>query len=211
MYCPSCGKLNEDDAAYCVACGKALARTAGGYQGGPPAVRYTAEMVPGQHEHILSDTALRDEKGADIYVARRLSMLHLNFDVLDPQGRACGHVSHKAGLAHISFEVSDTMGSILCVVKAGTVRSRGRVPDCWIEDTNGNRQGTFQFQIGILSFVLRRPDGSPVFGAQVSTVGGLDQRLHELGSRRYAITLFDPGYPILELMGVIVAFDNGVI
>jgi len=120
-------------------------------------------------------------------------------------------VNRKSGLAHTSFEVSDAVGSILCVVKAGTVHSRGRIPDCWIEDANGNRQGTFQFQSGILNFVLGKPDGSQVFDAQVSTEGGLGQQLRELGSKRYAITVFDPSCSTLELMGVIVAFDNGVI
>lgn len=220
-YCMSCGKQNEDQAAFCVACGVALPEVKQGPPAGPPAESVTsqppfasflAEMGPGEHEHVSSDISLKDDKGVVVYTVKRPSLLHERFEIVDSQGQTKGRVNRKMHLSHTSFEICDPDGKVLNVFNIkqhAIVNGRRRPPDCWLEDVSKNTQGKIEWVEGFFNFGLMKPDGMEIFGVRTATEGGVLQRLRELGSRRYAIDLFDPAFSVLILAGTIAAFDVG--
>jgi hypothetical protein len=214
-YCMSCGSQNEDQAAFCAACGAPLPEVVQGAPAGSPGegaaaqqafATFTAEMGPGAHEHIFTDVSLKDDKGAVVYIAKRPSMLHENFEIVNPQGETKGRVSRKMHLTHQSFEICDPYDNVLNVFNVGT-RRRNVPPHCWLEDASKNTQGTIEWMAGFFSFGLVKPDGSRVFNARLTTQGGISQKLKELGSRRYAIDLLDPAFSTMILAGTIAAID----
>jgi hypothetical protein len=96
-----CGKQNVDQAAFCMECGAAFPGADQGVQTGSPTegapaqqpfATFTAEMCPGEHEHISTDVSLRDDKGVVVYLAKRLSLLHEDFEIVDSQGETKGRI-----------------------------------------------------------------------------------------------------------------------
>jgi hypothetical protein len=214
-YCMHCGKQNEDKTAFCVTCGEPLSEVEQGRPASSPvesavaqlsSVTYTAETGPGAQKYTSSDISLKDDKGAVVYVAKRTSPLHQNYEIDDPQGQAKGSVNHKAHITHVSFEICDQYKNVLNVIKAGPHR-KGSPPTCWLEDAGGNRQGTFEF-IALGAFGLVKSDGTKVFEARLTAGGRMFQMMKELSSRRYAINVFDPSFSALKLAGTVAAIET---
>jgi len=216
-YCTRCGKQNEDQSAFCVACGAALPEEGQGPPAGspvesalvqPPLVTFTAEKRPLEQGHAFPDISLKDDKGDVVYVAKRRA-LHQSFEIYDSQGETKGSVNHKMHVTHGSFEVCDPYSNVLSVIGIGP-HQKMSPPNCWLEDADGNRQGKFEFT-GSGTFGLVRSDGTKVFDARLTGLtagGGIVQRLKALSSRNYAIDVFDPSFSALMLMGAIAAIET---
>lgn len=221
-YCTRCGRQNEDQAAFCVGCGAAFPQVEQPLSAVPPADRdlaqppfatFTAEMGPGAHEHIFSDVFLRDNRGAVVCIAKRPSMLHENFEIVDPQGQMKGTVNRKIHLMRNSAEICDSDKKVLGVVQVKSVAHSGRrmvLPRCWLEDASGNTQARFEFTTGLSwSIDLVKPDESKVFHAQLTpTGGGVRNYLKGTASKRYSIDVFDPTLSAVVLAGIIAAIDT---
>ena len=215
-YCMRCGKQNEDQAAFCVACGAALPVVQQGPSAGssaeravaqPPSVTFTAETEHLGQGYALPDISLKDDQGAVVYVAKR-KPLHQSFEIYDSQGETKGSVNHKMHATHTSFEVCDPYKNVLNVIGVGP-HNKGSPPNCWLEDASGNRQGRFEFT-GLGVFGLVKSDGTKVFDARLTALtagGGMLQRLKALAARSYAIDVLDPSFSALMLAGTIAAIE----
>ncbi len=113
-YCIQCGKPNDDQAVFCTACGQRFPD-----QSSPavpqtvvPAVTqtsslYTAEMGTGAHKHMLTDVYLRDPSGKVLLVARRQSILHQDYTIVDGNENVMGFIESKGHLTHTSLNLQD--------------------------------------------------------------------------------------------------------
>jgi len=172
-----------------------------------PSARLVAESVPGNHEHVLSDISLMDATGSQVLLAKKPSMMHFHFDVLDARGDKKGEVNHKTHLTNQDFEVSDSSGALLGTVRVG-VHQKGRPPNAWMEDQAGNKIAKFVFEFSILNFGLVKTDGSRVFDARMGGGSGIVGNLQSIGKKRFEIDLFDPSFSLLLLIGSIAALDS---
>jgi hypothetical protein len=216
-YCTRCGKQNEDQSAFCVACGAALLNVeqgpperppVGGASAQPPSATFTAVTERGGQGNAARDISLKDDKGDVVYVAKR-KPLHQSFEICDSQGVTKGRVNHKMHVTHGSFEVCDQYENVLNVIGSGP-HQKWSPPNCWLEDADGNRQGKFEFtRSGI--FGLFKSDGTKVFEARLTGLAGgegMVQRLMALASRGYTIDVFDPSFSALMLMGTIAVIET---
>jgi hypothetical protein len=106
---------------------------------------------------------------------------------------------------------------------------RGSPPKFWIEDDKGNRlgsldfsqrmpnyrmpefgsvEGSLDFTSWITSFSGVRQDGSRVFDASLAGGAALRQELSAWMHRRYAVTLFDTGFPLPTLVAIFAVLDK---
>lgn len=216
-YCMRCGKQNEDQAAFCVACGAALPDVEQGPPEGPPVVgtaaqqpvaTFTAETELGGKGRAAPGIYLKDDKGAVVYVAKRKPS-HQSFEIYDSQGEMKGSANYKMHVTHTSFEVCDPYGNVLTVISAGGWHAAHAPQKHWLEDADGNRQGTFE-RMGSGTLELVKSDGTRVFDASLTAFmadEGMVQRLKALASRSYAIEVFDPSFSALMLIGAIAAIE----
>jgi len=215
-YCTRCGRQNEDQSAFCVACGAALLNVeqspsygspVGGASAQRPLVTFTAVTERGR-ENAARDISLKDDKGDVVFVAKR-KPLHQGLEICDPQGVTKGKVNHKMHFTHSSFEVCDQYGNVLTVIGSG-VHQKWSPPNCWLEDAEGNRQGKFEFaRSGV--FALVKSDGTTVFEARLTGLAGGEgfvQRLMALATRGYTIDVFDSSFSALMLMGAIAVIET---
>jgi hypothetical protein len=215
----NCGKENADQAAFCVGCGtrfpdSAVAETPlfpAAAQAGPTMV-FTAEMGAGAHKHMFTDVYLRDSAGTLLMVARRSSLIHENFAIVDSSEKAIGYLEHKEHLGHSSLMVQDENHNPMGSFQVSNVRKmalgREMPPSCWFEDAGGNKTGTLVFTGGLLGFSAVRLDGSKIFDASLSGGGGFRQTMSAMERRSYAINLVDPGFSQTWLLTAIAAIDH---
>jgi len=216
-YCTRCGKENEDQSAFCVACGAALRSANQGTSGGSPVggtsaqrpfATFTAVTERGGQGNAARDISLKDGKGDVVYVAKR-KPLHQGLEICDSQGVTKGKVNHKMHVTHGSFEVCDEYGKVLTVIGSG-LHQKWSPPNCWLEDAEGNKQGKFEFtRSGV--FVLVRSDGTEVFEARLTGLEGGEgfvQRLMALATRGYTIEVFDSSFSALMLMGAMAVIET---
>jgi hypothetical protein len=213
-YCMRCGAPNDDQSSFCVGCGAALPDAQGeisttGEGKQPGTTTFNVEKRAGEHKHILSDLVFKDDKGAVVLTAKRPSLLHENFDVFDAEGHTLGRVNRKVHLMGSSFEIIDAGQNVISVVQIKSSQ-KGRPPNCWLEDSSGGKQATFEFD-GLLSFHLLRLDGSKVLSASIAFEGGgIRQDLRDLASKRFLIEVFDQTFHGLQLAGTFAAVDVAV-
>jgi len=215
-YCMRCGRQNEDQAAFCVACGNAFPAVQLDTSAGPsgeapvaqaPSATFTVTTGPYGQGHGVPVISLMDSKGAVVYIAKR-KPLHQSFEIFDPQGEKRGLVNFKMHVTHTSFEVCDPYENVLNVISAGP-HMKGRPPNCWLEDGGGNKQGKFEFA-GWGAFGLVKSDGTKVFDARLKGFEageGMFERLKALAARSYDIVLLDSSFSTLMLMGSMAAIE----
>ena len=222
-FCISCGKQNEDGAAFCVSCGHkfpdSLPQTTPSaapdimHQAG---LQLWAELDTGAHQHVLTDVYLRDSFGKTLLVARKPSLLHDNYTMVDGSEAVVGFLTPKMHLTHSSMTLEDPNHAALGTVQHGTLESTRRVgpyvertpPKCWVEDPAGNRLGSVNFANRLLGFAAVKDDGSEIFEASLSGGQGLRQELSAMEHRRWAISVFDPGYPLPMILAIVVVVDK---
>ena len=212
-----CGKENDDQAVFCVGCGQRFpdqAATATQPTGETPQTPsssslYTAEMGAGAHKHILTDVYLKDSSGKVLLVARKQSLLHSEYTIVDGNEVVTGFIRPQTHLTHRTSSVEDANHSALGSIQVSNVSQNRAPPSCWLEDAGGNRLGTMVFTTGLFSFAGVRVDGSPIFEASVRPASGVREALTERGHRAYDINLLDPGLPLPMLVAVIAALGQG--
>jgi hypothetical protein len=155
-----------------------------------------------------TDSYLKDPEGRVLLAARRESLLHENYTIVDGDEVVKGLIEHKAHLTHSELCLEDADHSIQGSVQVSTIRTAGVLPNCWIEDANGNRQGSVMFTSGLLGFSGVKLDGSRIFDASFTSGPGLRQVLTAMEHRVYAINLADNSFPLPMLLTVILAVEG---
>jgi len=217
-YCIHCGKANDDQAVFCMGCGQRFAdqgaSTPAQEMAQGPALPaqspslLTAELGPGAHEHMLTDVYLRDQAGNLLLVARKKSLLHSEYTLVDGTEKVVGFIEPKTHLTHRTISLEDAGHNVQLAVQVSNVEKNRTPPSCWLEDPSGNRFGSIVFYGGPIAFTGVKTDGSVMFQASMATGSGLRQTLSELGHKAYAISLADSGFPLAALLTVITALDQ---
>jgi hypothetical protein len=214
-YCIQCGKPNDDQAVFCTACGQRFPDQSSPAvpQTVAPAVSqtsslYTAEMGTGAHEHVLTDVFLKDPSGKVLLVARRQSLLHQDYTIVDGGGGVAGFIESKAHLTHTSMNVQDANHNLQGSVQLSRMEQKGVPPNCWLEDAGGNKQATIFFTNGVARFSGVRLDGSRIFDASLSAGQGVREALNAFEHRSYSIEVLDSGFPLATLVTLIAAIDH---
>ncbi len=214
-YCTACGKENDDQAAFCTSCGhqfegQAQPSIQQPAAPAPPATLFTAERGSGAHAHIISDIYLKDSSGKAVLIAKKQSMLHENYDVVDGAGAPAGFIETKRHLTSSTVQAEDIGRAVQASMKISSVhmgrgiRPPGQYP---IEDASGAPLASIEFQEGWMSFAVAKPDGSPVFSASISGGQGFRQEMSALSHENYSISLYDQGFPPALVLFIMVAID----
>jgi hypothetical protein len=216
-YCIHCGKANDDQAVFCIGCGQKFSeqsQSPGQQAAQSPAVQaqapsiLTAELGPGAHGHMLTDVYLRDQAGTLLLVARKKSLLHAEYTMVDGSENVVGFIEQKTHLTHRTVSFEDAGHNVQISVQVSNVEKNRAPPSCWLEDSSGNRLGSIVFTAGMMAFTGVKPDGSVIFEASFSSGPGLTQTLSEFGHKSYAINLVDPGFTQQALLTIITALDQ---
>jgi hypothetical protein len=213
-FCMSCGKENEDGAVFCIGCGQRFPPEAansvqpgGVTQQAPPFPVFAAEIGPGAHQHILTDVYLKDSAGKVLLVARKPSLIHSDYTIVDGTEGVQGFMKGQTHLTHKTTLVEDASHNPLGAVQASNISQNRAPPSCWVEDAAGNRLATIAY-FGLMSFGAIKPDGSTIFEARLSAGTGILHSMNELEHRAYAISLADPGFPLPMLLAVITVVEH---
>jgi len=169
---------------------------------------FTAEMGTGAHKHMLTDVYLKDPSGKVVLVARKRSMLHQDYTIVDGNEVVAGFIESKVHLGHTSLNVQDANRMPQGTIQVSNFEQKGVPPKCWLEDAGGNTQGSIFFTSGFLGFSGVRLDGSRIFDASFSAMGRAGSMLEELGKRSYSVQLLEPGFSLAALLAVIAAIDH---
>ena len=222
-FCTSCGKENDDQAIFCSGCGQkfpvdSIAPTTIQQQQlqQPSMVEqtdqltgtvFTTERGPGAHQHMLTDVFLKDASGKALFAARKQSLLHENFNIVDAQEQVVGYISSKQHLTHVSLNVENDTHNVQQIIQVKT--RRGHFPDCWVEDPSGNKLMSIGYAGGMFNFSCVDMNGSKIFDASANNQGGgIISGMNALNRRSYFINLFDQSLPLPTLLSIIVAVDN---
>ena len=210
-YCPACGKESDDLAVFCTGCGQKFPDQSGASLQpisspiAQVASNFTAERGTGAHAHVDTDIFLKDSSGKLVLAARKQSLVHNNYDIVDGSGASAGFIEAKTHLTHRSLCLLDENHKMLWSVSVTSIHSRGVLPNCWLEDADGNRKGSVTFTNGLLGFSFES-NGNTALEASIETGGtGIVQELSSLGHRRYAINLVDAAFQPTLLLTVLVA------
>jgi len=218
-YCTKCGKQNDDQAVFCLACGQKfqdqsapsrVQQSASVAAGAQLSTLLTVERGPGAHGNMLTDVYLRDASGQVLMVARKPSLLHRDYVIVDGNGVVVGFLKPSMHLTHSGMSIEDSNHNLQAVVQqsnlqssthAGPLRLRNP-PKCWIEDVKGNKIGSIVFTNWVTGFSCVKQDGSRVFDASLTGGSGLRQELSAMERRTYAVTLFDTDFPLTTLVAI---------
>jgi hypothetical protein len=229
-YCISCGKQSDDQAAFCAACGQkfpdesspspvqqgAATATTAVAAAAQPGTLLTAERGSGAHKHMLTDVFLKDASGKVLLVARKPSLLHEDYTIVDGNESVCGFMKSKSHLTHSGLGVEDASHNLQAAVQHSNFESSSQVgplrkqnpPNCWIEDAAGNRLASIVFTNWVLGFSGVKPDGSEIFEASLAGGTGMRQELSAMESRTYSVNLLDPGFPLPTLLAILVVANK---
>ena len=226
-FCMSCGKQNDDSAAFCTSCGKPFPATVAApmapaqqQQTVPPLTPlqpivfpgqevYTAELGPGAHKHMLTDVYLRDSSGMTILVARLQSLLHRNYTIVDGNETITGFIEEKTHLTHRTYTLKDASQAPLGSVNISNVEhGRGIPPSGWLEDQFGNKQANIAYTVGVMTFAAVREDGTYLFEATSSFGGGFRESWDSLTKRAYAVRVNDQTITLPLVLTAIAAIDH---
>ena len=213
-FCVNCGKENGDQAEYCAACGSRFpsdpsfsaqqAHTDDSNQTQPGL--FTVERGPGAHEHILSDFYLKDSGGRLVLAAKKQSLLHASFNIVNSQEEIMGFITPKQHLSHKSLNVESETHEIQQTVQVSTIRGKGQPPKCWVEDSSGSKQFSIVYENSFFAFSGVRVDGSRIFDAAIKNdSGGIRSALTALFERTYSINLLDPTFSKVTLLTIFIA------
>lgn len=209
-YCVYCGQAADDQALYCTSCGKAFpapSAPAAAPTQNQSAV-YTSQVEGGAHKHILTDVYLRDSTGKTVLVAKRDSMLHQNYTMVDGSETTAGYIEEKTHLTHRSFTVQDANHVPIGSVNISNLQSGRGSPRSWLEDPSGNRLADVVLTMGVGSFSVTKVDGLTVFQATATLGGGIRQDLEALSRRSYSIQVGDPSFPLPLVLAVLTALEQ---
>lgn len=183
------------------------------------ATLYTAERGTGAHAHLITDIYLKDASGKVARVARKQGMMHYNYKIVDGNEATTGYIETKRHLTSSTVQVEDSGHAVRALVQIGYMKRHmkfgGGFPSqknaiCTVEDPSGVQMGSVNFQEGLLSFSMVRPDGSTVFDTSIVSGQGLRQTLSALTHEYFSVRLYDQGFPINNLLAIIAAVDQAM-
>lgn len=213
-----CGKPNEDVATYCTSCGEKFADTNQSKPAAtqPAVIRLQAEVKAGVHQHMLTDLYLTEASGGLVLVARRPSMLHDNYEIVDGGGAPAGFLTPKRHLTHSGLGLEDTSHNLQAVVYHSNIRStmqtggimRASPPNCWIEDANGNKTASLVFTNWTAAFFAAGPSGARIFDGSLTIGAGLRQAISAMEHKTYSIDLYEKGFSLPTLLVAMVVVDH---
>jgi hypothetical protein len=159
---------------------------------------------------MLTDVYLKDASGKVLLVARKPSLLHRDYVIVDGNEAVVGFLKPSTHLTHSSMSLEDSNHNLQAVIQQSNIGSSTQVglirqrnpPKCWIEDAEGSKVGSIVFTNWVLAFSCVKQDGSRAFDASLTGEAGLRQELSALERRSYAVTLFDPGFPLTMLVAI---------
>jgi hypothetical protein len=156
------------------------------------------------------DLFFKDANGQVLLIARGQSAIAVNqlYALLNGNESPAGYIETSGGLVHSSLCVQDFAHNVQGYIRIGGVHSRGTIPPCSIE--NANREKLASISGSPMSFSALKPDGSRLFDAVMATGGGLRAALTALAHKAFRISLFDPAFSKLMLVGVFAALDSGI-
>jgi hypothetical protein len=224
-YCMKCGKQNEDQALFCLACGQKFQGESapspvlqGAAAGGAtaPGTLLTVERGSGAHAHVLSDVYLKDASGKVLLVARKPSLLHGDYTIVDGNGVVVGFLKPSTHLTHSGMRLEDPNHNLQVEIQHSNIQSSVQVgpfvqrspPKCWVEDSKGNTVGSIVFTGWLLSFSGVRQDGSRVFDASLAGGAALGVELAAMMYRPYTVTLLDNSFPLPTLVAIFVVINK---
>ena len=218
--CQACGKENDDQATFCTSCGQKFpdqpSPTVQPLDQDMFGLQLMAERGPGAHQHVFTDIYLRNASGELLLAAKKPSLLHGDYTIVDGNGVTAGSLTPKAHLTHSEITLQDANRVPQGSVQHNNFESsrqmglyRQRVPPkCWFVDASGNTLGTVQFVNGVLGFSAVKADGTVAFNASLSGGDGLVQEMAALEHRRFAISLVDRSFPLPMLLAMITTVDK---
>jgi hypothetical protein len=174
----------------------------------PQVSLFTTEQGEGAHKHISTDIYLKDAQGAVALVARRQSLLHEDYTIVDRTESPVGYIGHKSHLSHSSFVVEDRDHIALGSVNLSSMREKGVPPGCWVEDASGNKQATVSYMDYLFAFSLTGLDGTSIFEASSVPSQGVRQAFSSVEHKAHSVRLFDQGFLLPVLLAVFVAVDT---
>jgi len=175
-----------------------------------------AERGPGAHQHVYTDIYLRNASGELLLAAKKPSLLHGDYTIVDGSGSTAGLLTSKTHLTHSEVTLQDANHVPQGSVQHSNFESTRRVglysqripPKCWFVDASGNALGSIQFVNGVLGFSAVKADGMVAFSASLSGGDGLMQEMTALEHRRFAISLVDRSFPLPMLLAIVTTVDK---
>jgi hypothetical protein len=210
-FCMKCGRENTDQSAFCEACGAPFPEVQP-----PPAPpqsvkSFVVVKVAGEHQHVVSDYAFDGPDGRRTMTARKTSMIHETYDIVDAGGYAVAKLNHKTHLTSTEMEIYDSAQNLVYVVHfKGRQQGTGfaRFPNTWVTDASGNTVASVTFSRPI-DFQVSRADGSPIMTAVAALEGGVLNEMVELSFSRCEVKVLDTSFPDWKAAGLFVAADVG--
>ena len=213
-YCTYCGQPNEDQALFCTSCGNVFQTQAQPSPSPAPAANpiapqepglYRAEWAAGAHKHMMTDMYLRDSGNEVVLVAKRQSLLHKNYTVVDGTGAAMGQIEEKTHLTHRTFSFVDYGSNTLGAVGVSNMASRGAHPNAWIEDASGNRLADV-LHSSFSTFGAYRTDKSSIFEVFPSGGGGqMNAMRAAMTPGPFTVRVNDASFPLPLVLAAITA------
>jgi hypothetical protein len=209
-FCTRCGKQNDDQTIFCTACGEKFLDTSS-FQPRTNQIQnqvivLTSEIGSGAHKHTPTDFYLKDSLGQVTLAARKPSLLHGNYNLVDKEELAVGYVTPKEHLGHKSLILENSAHVTDHVVQVSNIRQRGIPPKCWVEDPNGNKELTIEYTHSFFAFSGINISGSKIFDASANSGGGgIMSELNAMAHRSYTISLFDPSFSQGTLLAILIA------
>jgi hypothetical protein len=175
-----------------------------------PIAIFTFEAGPRGGNRKGLDLFFKDTNGQVLLIARGQSAIGVNqrYSLLKENESPAGYIETSGGLIHSSLCVQDFAHNVQGYIRIGGVHSRGTLPPCSIENANGEKLASISGSP--MSFSALKPDGSRLFDAVMATGGGLRATLTALAHKALRISLFDPSFSKLMLLGVFAALSSGV-
>jgi hypothetical protein len=165
-----------------------------------------------------TDVYLKDASGEVLLVARKPSLVHGDYVIVDGNESVVGFLKPSRHLTHSGMSLEDSNHNLQAAVQHGFSSTtqvgpyrHWNPPKCWIEDAKGNKICSIVFTNGLLGFSCVKQDGLTqrrVFDASLASGAGLRQELSAIARRTYAVTLLDHGFPLTTLVAISVVVDT---
>jgi hypothetical protein len=208
-FCTYCGGENDDRAVFCTVCGEKFPDTSSFQQIQNQIILLTTEIGVGAHKHTPTDFYLKDSTGQVKLVARRPSLLHGNYNLVDKEELVVGYITPNEHLGHKSLKVENIAHVAEQVVQVSNIRQRGIPPKCWVEDPNGNKELAIEYTESFFGFSGLSVNGSKIFDASANSSGGggIISELNAMANRSFTISLSDPSFSEGTLLAILIAIQ----
>ncbi len=174
-----------------------------------PLASYVAQLQAGKHKHMLTDIGFKDNSGTQVMVARRQSLLTLEYEVFDQYGNLIGRIKRQPSLLHNTFDVTGAQGELLGRLERQLLGSVVFQDRFWLEDAGGKRIATATGDAFDTRFTLT----STATGGLLATVkldfpGGFQENLAAHAVGRYIIDVYSNELSPLMLVAFLASLER---